>query len=389
MTVSVCCLTSERPAKVATALAPLRSVADEILVAMDSRIDQRDFLPLFDVADRVLRFEYTGAPEHARPWLVAQCQHPAVLMIDGDEVPSAALVEALPSLVGDVGARQFRIARRWCFPDERHWLAERPWWPDFQRRLFRRDAELDFDLLFHSGVHAADPTRHVCEPLYHVNFLIRRLAERRHIARNYETHRPGLTAVGGGALNTVLYEPEHFATLRPQETPEEDAKLLRSVLDAPDIAAAASPDLPVATAAEIASHVPADGLDAQGYRAELGFVEPDRRTDPGTNTHLLVEIHNTGPLPIPRLDAPGVQVRLCTRVLDGAPGTPAQDWVGVPLPCDIPPGERRVVEAAVHAPTGPGRYRVEADLLNERGRWFGCSTRTELEVATRWGRYAL
>ena len=389
MTLSVCCLTHDRSSTVAAMLSLFRPVADEIVVGVDSRVDPAACGPLLGVADSVLRFEYTNTPERARPWLVAQCRNDNILMVDGDEIPSQALLAALPNLVADSEALQFRIARRWCFPDERHWLAERPWWPDFQRRLVRRGPELDYDLRFHGGVRQVEPFRHVMEPLYHLACVLRPFSERRRDARRYEAERPGELAVGGGPMNLVLYGPEHFATLRPEPTPDEDVSTIRAVLSASESTPTASSPLPVVSAAEIATYIPPDPLEAHGYKAHLAIVEHDRRTDPGSDTHLLVAVTNPGPAPIPHRDSRRVQVRLCTRVLGRRPAPPDDGWVRTRLPCDVPPGETRIAEAVVRVPAQPGVYTIEADLLNEQARWFGCVTTAELTVATRWGRYAV
>ena len=104
---SVCCLTGDEPAMVAAALATLRPVADEIVVAVDSRVDPRRLGPLLDVADTVVRFEYADPPERARPWLVALCRHDRVLMVDGDEVPEHRPARRAP---GAGGRRRHRAS---------------------------------------------------------------------------------------------------------------------------------------------------------------------------------------------------------------------------------------------------------------------------------------
>ena len=87
-------------------------------------------------------------------------------------------------------------------------------------------------------------------------------------------------------MNLVLFGPEHFATLRPEPTPDDDVAMLRAVLDAPTPASRRAPEIPVVPAAEIAAHVPPDPLEAQGYR-----VTPGRRRarsaapTPGNGTH--------------------------------------------------------------------------------------------------------
>ena len=146
-------------------------------------------------------------------------------MLDGDEVPSAELLGALPQLVADESVAQIRLGRRWCFPDARHWLAERPWWPDYQVRLVRPGSNLDFDLRVHGGARRDLPARYADESIYHLACLLSTFAERRRRVRRYEAERPGLVAVGGGPMNDTLYVPEHFATLRPMAVPPEDAEV--------------------------------------------------------------------------------------------------------------------------------------------------------------------
>ena len=124
-------------------------------------------------------------------------------------------------------------------------------------------------------------------------------------------------------MNATLYGPEHFATLRPgRPRRPTTSRVLRRVLRRRARPAPTRPattvDLPVVAADEIAGHVPADPLAAQGYEATLRVVELDRRTDPGNDTHLLVEITNTGADAIPHDDGVGAQVRVAARLLDPA-----------------------------------------------------------------------
>lgn len=388
---SVCCLTDNNPLMVAAALAPFRGIADEIVIAVDSWVDPTTIWPLAEIADTLLRFDFVHPPERARPWLVQLCTFQTVLMIDGDEVPSAALLEQLPTLVADPDVVQFRLGRRWCFPDERTWLAERPWWPDYQLRMVRQGPLLDFDLRVHGGVRPAIPARYVDESLYHLVCPLIPFAQRRARVRVYAAERPGLVAVGGGPMNDTLYVPEHFATLRPSPTPPEDLVVLRRVMEAartePEYGQPAV-NVPVVSTAEIAEHLPVDGLEAQGYSARLRVAELDCRSEPGNDTQLVVEVANTGSSTIPRLDSRGVQVRVATRLVDRRSLTAEFEWTMTTLPCDIPVGEMRLAEVLVRIPDRAGTFWLEVDLINERGRWFGAAVREEMLVTTRWGRYA-
>ena len=197
-----------------------------------------------------------------------------------------------------------------------------------------------------------------------------------------------MVAVGGGPMNDTLYVPEHFAVTRPRQTPAEDASSIRRVLDAPDPTSGVATSIPVVSGAEIADHLPVDRLEPDGYDARLRVLEPDLRTDPGNDTLLAVEVTNAGTIPLPRDDRPGMQVRVGTRVLDRRPGSPPASWTLTELPCDVPPGASRIVEALVSVPGSPGTYTVDVDLVNERGRWFGCAISFDLAVTTRWGRFA-
>ena len=69
------------------------------------------------MADRVVRFEFRPPVDRPRAWLAAQCTGDWLLSIDGDEVPSTALVDALPGLTAAPDVQQCWLPRRWLFPD--------------------------------------------------------------------------------------------------------------------------------------------------------------------------------------------------------------------------------------------------------------------------------
>src|SRR5690606_5704171 len=182
---------------------------------------------------------------------------------DGDEVPGQALVEALPGLVAATDVVQYWLPRRWLFPDSSRWLAEAPWWPDFQVRLLRRGPTLAARAEVHAGFVAVLPSRHVDAPLYHLDCLVADSAARSARAAGYEAEAPGRRAYGGGGLNDVMYAPERWANAAGRPVPAADRAAVEAVLAArtrpappaqpvaPGAATWAGPRAALASAAEI------------------------------------------------------------------------------------------------------------------------------------------
>jgi hypothetical protein len=137
-TLSVCSLTAVPGPRLATILEELRAVADEIIVAVDARVDPSRLGHHARVADRIVRFEFAPPIERARPWLYGLCSGEWVLETDADEVLSRSFLAGLPDLLQDRTYRQHFLPCHWLFPDATHWLDEPPW--SFEgARLFRND----------------------------------------------------------------------------------------------------------------------------------------------------------------------------------------------------------------------------------------------------------
>jgi hypothetical protein len=178
MSLSVCCLTGDAGPRVAAILGSLRPVADEIIVAADSRADRDRLEQYAAVADRVLRVSFSYFERHLA-WLHAQCSCEWIFRIDADEVPSPALVERLHELTTERRAQQYWFPRRWLYPDPEHWLEETPWWPDYQNRLVRNNGTLRFRGLQHTSAKLSRPAAYVEEPLYHLTCLLDDVLARR------------------------------------------------------------------------------------------------------------------------------------------------------------------------------------------------------------------
>src|SRR5262249_22771404 len=153
-------LTGDPGPRVAAIVELFRPVVDEVVIAADSRASESDLAAYGAAADHVSRLEFSYTERHIG-WLHARCSGDWIFRIDGDEVLSPELIEALPGLIGSPRALQYWFVRRWLFPDAAHWLKEVPWYPDFQCRLVRNDETLRFPGTRHSSAEPLMPRRYI------------------------------------------------------------------------------------------------------------------------------------------------------------------------------------------------------------------------------------
>ena len=210
-------LTADPPARIAAILEPVRALADEVVIAADSRVSADTLAAYAALADAVHAVEFLTVERHV-PWLHAQCAGDWILRLDGDEVPSAALAARLPELMASRTVATYAIARAWCFPDAGHVLDESPWSTDFQTRLVRNGAQ-------------SASRAYVAEPIYHIDLLASDEQERRAKAIRNEVVRPHVVAAGGGRLGEAFYLPELRPDLRTRELPPADAAVVARALD--------------------------------------------------------------------------------------------------------------------------------------------------------------
>ena len=373
------------------------------MVAVDSRVDVGALGAYDDVADRVVRFEFRPPVDRPRAWLAAQCSGDWLLSIDGDEVPSTALVGALPDLVAAGDVQQCWLPRRWLWPDAGTWLAEAPWWPDFQVRLLRNDATLASRGELHGGFVGVLPARHVDAPLYHLDTVVDDEATRAAKAARYEAEAPGRSAYGGGPLSDVMYRPEAWSSGAVRPVPDEDRALIERVLAAraraltgpAAPAASASPtgpadptEVPIAPAAEIDGLASSPEMAPGDYAAGLSLYEgigasTPLRLAPGEVRPVYIEVENRGGATWRwGLDQQPL-VRLSHHWLTHDGVVTRYEGLRSPLPCTLPPGGSVIMPMWVEAPDEPGEHVLEVDLVHELVRWFERPLRVAVVVAER------
>ena len=378
-TLSICCLVADPPERVAAVLETLRAVADEIVVAVDAKTGV-ECAALGAVADRLYRVPVQLPFEQYLPWLHSLCSSEWVFRIDGDEVPSAALVDVLGALPGAEDVLQYRLPRRWLVGGPDRWLAEDPWVPDYQIRIVRNDRRtLRFRGTLHSTAEPLLPTRYLEAPVYHLTLLVTSTEERERRVRRYE-----VLPAAGPLDNAAVYLPERADAPRTAETPPEDVDLIRRALAGrvSTDAEADVVDVPLADALRLS---PLRALAPEAYDVEIEVLAEELVLTAGTARELSVRLRNRGSECFPWGDW-SPPVRLAYHWLDGTGQSVVFDGERTLLPADLAPGGEAVVPARVSAgELEPGAYILEIDLVHEGVRWFGRSARlpATVEVPTQ------
>ena len=378
---SVCMLTRDSPGRVAVTLSMFREVAGEIVVAYDHRVPADTLGPVRTVADRLFRVEVAWPLERSVRWLYAQCSRHWIFRIDGDEVPSAALVERLAELPEDPRVTHAFVGRQWLWPVPDTYLAEDPWGSDVSLRLLRDDVALmPFPPLVHDVPSLPGQGLYWEEPIYHLDLLMNSMRDREDKAAHYEALRPGLRTQSGYALNSSYYLPEvALDPLRPVPVRSVDVVRLMSVLDAAEQPPTRDAEHIAVVPARVLLGVVPEPLADRDYRAKIEFCADRAVFAVGRPRMVMVRITNLGTEPWrARDDGLGVKVGARWRDLSGS--VLEADVARSLLPCDVAPGMTIVVPIDVPPPAPPGEYQLEVDLVNEEVRWFGCPCSMEVRV---------
>lgn len=225
-TLALAMLTEGPAHRVGAVVEALRGILDEVVLLIDDRAPSEEQAALARMADVSRPVAFTSLEAHLQELHgLASCDW--VLRLHSDELPSAALLRRLPSLVGDTRFRQWAIRRSWVFPDAGSWVDEVPWAPDFQLRLLHRDGQAFRDLR-RSGVGEVAPVGYVDEAIWNLDCLVSSQEERQAKALVHDVMRPDVELAGRQPMH-VLYEPERFATLPWAPVPPADAEALRAL----------------------------------------------------------------------------------------------------------------------------------------------------------------
>lgn len=376
MALSICCATSS-PSRAAAVLTGLRQIADEIVVAVDVSGGEQDLSLLGAVADRLFEIELDTFPEPAMAWIHAQCAGDWILRVDDDEVLDASLLERLPELMRAGDVVQYWFARRWLWPDSRHYLDEWPWFPDFQGRLLRNDAQLWFPGLCHSSVAPTPPIRYLDSGLYHLVHLQSDRQQRERKIERYLGVEEALRVTAADPHLESYYLPERHpdtrtATVDPRDHAAIDAALSRAQEEpSPQTQA---PRAQRIAAGELHARWAGRAFADSGYRASIDPVDVHRRLIAEDHRPFRVYVSNEGTEWWPGGENRQPLVRVAYQWLTPDGEVFEAEGHRTPLPHPLAPGESCLVMMNVTAPSIAGRFLLAADLVHEHVRWFGCES---------------
>ena len=370
------------PTRLRGLLDTCRPHVDEIVVAVDRNRDADGLLDACaDLADQ--RFVLDSfVYEDQAPWLHRQATGDWILRLDDDEMPSTAMLQALPGLVTDRGPTHHAFRRRWLTPDGGHYLRERPWYPDYQTRLVRNIPGI---LLF-GGLHevprAMGELRYNQLALYHGDLAVNDLEARTARREQYERLAPGVET-DGFPVND-MYVPELVGDIAAERVPAEDTELVGRLLSGDGAAPGPTRSVPrPVDAAEVLRFAPRAGGARQDdeRRGCLRVVDAPETMPADAMRHVQCVVRNDGDADWSWEGLPdGSDVVVGSRWLDSG-GRLIGDGPLTGFPESVAPGAAVHMFAAVRAPVEPGRYTLELDLLGNRTAWFGAGERLSVEVS--------
>jgi hypothetical protein len=373
---SICCISDAPLDRIAAAIAPLRPFADEVVIAVDARINPHLAAAHCAFADRVVRLPFAPPVERALAWLHSECSGDWILRIDSDEIVSASLAERVIELTLARDVMQYWIPRRWLFPDRSMYLTEWPWLPDYQLRLVRNEPSLlRFPGTVHSSVECLGPACFLREPIYHLDCVIRSEQDRAAKVRAYNRlrHDQRMPRHGSLPLSEGFYLPEQWPAPRKAAVPQADREMLAPEAGDRFLAKrspATQESVRLATREEVDRLWSQRQLAADAYHASLRITEPSLNIAVGEVRTLDVDVINRSTDKWGWGDHAVPPIHLSYRV-QSEDGQHICDGPRTPMPAPLSPGSSIRVPMLLFAPQSPGNYLFGVDLVHEHVRWFG------------------
>jgi hypothetical protein len=373
--VSVLCAVHRHTALTAQCLAALRELPDkvsaEIVVAVDSRLGTSGLGALSEVADRLVAFEFSG-PNRFRPWLREQAHGDWLLLLDGDELVSQALLDSLPELIADRSVAGYVLPRISPYPDAGTHPIGGHWDQDRQMRLVRNDGRLWFPATKHTGAECDPPIRRAEAAIIHLHLLIDSVAARREKVARYTGEKFGLMSHDGLPLNEAYYLPEDQDDLQWKPLSTADRRRTESVMRFLSTDAGRFPGpLPVASARDVESWIVGRALSADEAQGAVEVLAAPDAVPARSPFSVELTLTNTGGAVWGLARGATNCLNLSYHWTSSSGEIGVFDGIRTPLASRVLPGETVGTTLAVLAPDSPGQWTLVIDMVQEGVRWFG------------------
>jgi predicted O-methyltransferase YrrM len=345
-----------------------REFADEMVIGVDrSSTDATEDI-CAKYADKLFRLEPIGTSERALAWLNDQCSGDWILRLDDDELPSAGLIDALPRLMRDRNYTHYWLPRRWIIGGNRsRWIAEHPWWPDWQVRFLRNIRSLvSFPGQLHTDYDVQGAGGYFSEgSIYHYALVDRSDRERQEKVSQYERISPGNS-------KPWYYFPDE-TSVATRLTPTNDAPWcgasmpgFRTLDERPHTISVIEVGLAEMRRAERKDVDYSPGL----FKASLDCLHCPSVVVAGRLHPVEVQLRNDSDREWPSPGLGGPEILLSYHWLHSTREPHRSLGVRTRLPLSLRPGDAVNVIAQVLAPWQPGRYLLQWDPLIENVTWF-------------------
>jgi len=361
LTVSI--LTRNSEPHLARLIAEAASYADEVIVGVDVNSTDSSFQIAGEFADVVYRFRLSGQLAPARMLPFDYASGDWILSLDDDESIEESFDDLLPGLLTDPRITHYYFPRKWLVNlDPPEFVDQPPWYPNHTLRLFRNDRRIVWN-----------------PPAVHSGYFVQGVGcfEARASILHYE---PLWCSPEWKREKLLIYqdwgskggaEEYYFIPESAQRKPAKVRDMLR-----PRQALPRRVIHPEVRDAAPVTHPP---WNAEFVRWRIPQTGPAGAT---LNAEILVR--NSGQLAWcpPHTRWPTLQMGF--HILDSEGRILRWDGDRTPVPHFVNPREEALIVSTFQAPSIPGDYVIEWDMVSEGECWFadcGSSTlRTPFQV---------
>lgn len=334
--------------KLARILPSLREIADELVIGVDDTTTDASAEVARQFTGRVYPVPHAGFAGRGRAedlnaveWMLPYSRGDWLLRIDHDETLSPQWHDRgyVANLLDDRYATHYCIPRRWLVPPGDRYISSRHWHPDYQLRLFRNiPSLLNFNRTPHAPVYVAGERRYLTDSwILHWDYVWHdRPAREAKVAfyREIQSYT---------AEEFYLYEDQEYET-RPLDF-----------------------TWPAASAER-------NGSGGGPFSAVLEIVDCPAAMRAGDTATMAVRITNLSSRMF-RPESPGVYpanvlAAYHWRAADGRAERDLFEGARHSMPKRLWPGESALIFLRVEAPSKPGDYLWQPDLVEEGVAWF-------------------